>query len=685
MPLTWSRASLAEGPALGWTPPNRRGTVVGMTVPPASAEAEASADRARVAFAERNWSEAIELLRAADAGGALTAADLDAYGEAAWWMGRLGEAIEVRERAFAEHKAAGDPLRAAATALALANDYSHRLESPIASGWVQRAERLLRDLPESREHGYLQRPYIGAALARGALDEALQLAERLLAIGERLGDPDLEALGLQDKGRVLIAAGKVEEGLALLDEAVVAAVSGAVSPYPTAVVYCNATVACEDLTDYRRASEFAEVAKRWCDRQAISGFPGMCRVRRVEIIRLRGAWAEAEAEARQACAELQDFCLDYAGEGFYQIGEIRLRMGDLDGAETAFGQAHQMGRDCQPGLAMLRHAQGRTDAGAKLLARALGDPAAVPLMRARVLPAEVELALAVRDRGRAEAAAAELGRIAIQYDTHVLRATAATARGAVALANGEVDSAIESLRRAWRIWQEIDAPYEAARARRSLAEAYFAAGDPEAAELELSAAAAAFERLGAALDLEQVTRLRARMAEDPQRTASSRSAARTFMFTDIVRSTHLIEAVGDQAWGDLLAWHDEKIRALLRDHAGEEVHHAGDGFFVAFPSADTAVDCALAIRRTLVEQRQSHGFAPSVRIGLHSDSALKTSTGYEGRGVHIAARIGALAGPDEILASRATVEAVDKPMKHAPLRTEVLRGIAEPVDVAALA
>ena len=656
-----------------------------MTHPPISAEAEASAERARVAFVEHNWSEAIELLRAADAGGALTAADLDAYGETAWWMGRLGEAIEVRERAFAAHKAAGDPRRAAATALALASDYSHRLESPVASGWVRRAERLLRDLPESREHGYLQRPLIGAALARGSFEEALRRAERLLEIAERLGDPDLEALGLQDKGRVLIAAGRVEEGMALLDEAVVAAVSGAVSPYATAVVYCNATVAAADLTDYQRASEFADVAKRWCDRQAIAGFPGMCRVRRVEIMRLRGAWVEAESEARLACAELQDFSLDYAGEGFYQIGEIRLRMGDLDGAEKAFSQAHEMGRDPQPGLALLRRAQGRTDAGAKLLARALGDLAAVPLMRARLLPAEVELALALRDRGRAEAAAGELERIATQYGTHVLRAAAGTARGTVAFADDEYDSAIESLRGAWRIWQEADAPYEAARTRSLLAEAYLAAGDPEAAELELSAAATVLDRLGAALDLEQVTRLRAGLADGPRRTLTSARAARTFMFTDIVRSTNLIEAVGDEAWGGLLAWHDEKIRALLRDHAGQEVHHAGDGFFVAFASADAAVHCALAIRRTLTEQRRQHGFAPSVRIGLHSAEALKTSTGYEGRSVHIAARIGALAGPDEILASHATIEAMGRPTEHGPIRTERLRGIAEPVKVAALA
>ncbi|MGH2427668.1 MAG: LuxR family transcriptional regulator, partial [Candidatus Limnocylindria bacterium] len=310
----------------------------------------ASLDRAHLALAAHRWAEAIELLRTADAEAPLAPADLDQLGQAAWWMGLLGEAIAARERAYAGHMTAGDRRAAAGSALTLAADYSHRLESSIASGWVKRAQRLLDGLPEAREHGYLERALLGGALGRGDLDEALARAEHVLELGNRLADPDLEALGLQDKGRVLVALGRVEEGMALLDEAIVAAISGEVSPYPTAVVYCNATIACEDLADYRRASEFADAAKRWCERQAIAGFPGMCRVRRVEIIRLRGAWAEAEAEARQACAELQEFSLEYAAEGFYQIGEIRLRMGDLAAAEEAFTQAHELGREPLPGL-----------------------------------------------------------------------------------------------------------------------------------------------------------------------------------------------------------------------------------------------------------------------------------------------------------------------------------------------
>lgn len=646
-------------------------------------DASSPSIRARTAFAERRWADALALFAEADAGGTLTADDLDSYGEVAWWTGRLGDVIAARERAYAAHLAAGDASRAAAAALNLSADYSHLLESGVASGWVRRAERLLEPLPPSRQHGYLERAHLNTALHHGALDQALEHADRSLELGRRLADPDLEALGLQDRGRVLVALGRVEEGMALLDEAVVAAVGGQVSPYATAVVYCNATIACEDLTDYRRASEFADAARRWCERQTISGFPGMCRVRRVEIIRLRGAWAEAEAEARRACDELQDFSLAYAGEGFYQLGEIRLRVGDLAGAEDALTRAHELGRDPLPGLATLRHAEGRTEAAGVLLARALTDPALQPLARARLLPAEVEIGLALGDRRRAEAATTELEKIATQYGTHVLVAAAACGRGLVALATGEFEGAIAALRRGLRAWQETGAPYEAAQTRVGLAQAYLAANDPDAAARELNAAEAAFAQLGAGLDLKRVTSLRDRKPSEV-RPASGRRAVRTFMFTDIVGSTNLIEAVGDVAWGRLLAWHDETIRSLLREHGGEEIHHAGDGFFVAFADADTAVTCALDIRATLTTHRERHGFAPALRIGLHSAEALETTTGYEGRGVHAAARIAGLGAADEIVVSRAVFDASAGPVDHGPYRTERLKGIADPVEVALL-
>ena len=638
----------------------------------------------RVALAERRWTDVLELLGAADAIGPLGGTDLDGLGEASWWMGRLADAIAYRERAFAAHNGAGDRVAAAQAALALATDNLHRSESSIAAGWLRRAERLLDGQPESPAHGWLVRARLNQALGRGDLEAALAGADRILEIGARLGNRDLEALGLQDRGRVLVALGRVDEGLDALDEAVVAAVSGEVSPYPTAIVYCNATVACEDLTDYRRAGEFAEAAERWCERQAISGFPGMCRVRRVELIRLRGAWAEAETEARRACAELLDFSHDYAAEGFYQIGEIRRRMGDLGGAEGAYGEAHRLGRDPLPGLAHVLLAQGRTEAGAAMLTGALSDPSLSPLSRARLLPAEVELALAVRDIGRAEAATAALEAAVSIYDTHLMRAEAATARGLVSLARSEPDSAIASFRAAVREWSSTAAPYETARARTALGEAYLAVGGSVAAALEFAAAAAAFESLGATVDLARVRELSSAEAPAHPGGRRARRATRTFMFTDIVGSTGLIDVVGDEAWGGLLAWHDAMIRGLLREHRGHEIHHAGDGFFVAFDEASAALDCALAIRRAFVEHRREHGFSPAVRIGLHTAEALHTASGYEGGGVHAAARIGALAVSEEILVSRATIDAAGRNVPHGPWRAERLRGFRGTFDVAAL-
>lgn len=638
----------------------------------------------RTALAERRWSDAIGLLEAAGQTQPLDGNDLDGLGEASWWLGRLGDAIAYRERAFAAHDAAGDRIKAAATALTLVTYLSQQSESALAAGWLRRAERLLDGQPESVAHGWLLRPGLNQAIGRGNLEAALALAEQILEVGVRLGDRDLGAIGLQDRGRVLVALGRVDEGMDALDEAVVMAVSGDVSPYPTAMVYCNATIAAEDLTDFRRAGEFAEAAQRWCDRQAIAGFPGMCRVRRVEIIRLRGAWAQAESEAQRACRELIEFQPSYAGEGFYQIGEIRRRMGDLVGAEDAFGQAHRLGRDPMPGLALVRHAQGRSEAAGSLLGRALAEPGLTPLARARLLPAEVEVAIEIRDIGRAEAAAATLESTALIYQTSLMRAEAGVARGLVALATGDQEAAIGALRIAVREWQATDAPYEAALARTALGQAYLAAGDDDAAVLEFAAAGSTFASLGAAIGLQRIADLTAQDARHGTKPGRSHRAIRTFMFTDIVGSTGLIDAVGDEAWGRLLAWHDTTIRAFLRTHRGQEVHHAGDGFFVAFESADDALGCAISIRRAFADHRREHGFAPSIRIGLHVAEALQVTSGYEGAGVHTAARIGSLAVGEEILASRATFDAVASPVRHGPWRTERLRGLRTPIEVASV-
>jgi class 3 adenylate cyclase len=641
--------------------------------------------QARTAAAEHRWQNALELFSAADAANLLTPGDLDQLGDSAWWTGDMISAISAQERAYAGHIAAGEPARAARTALQLASEYGHRLESAVASGWVSRAQRLLEGTPEAHAHGLLERARRNAALNRGDLEEALEHANRVFEIGTRLADRDLIGLGMEDKGAVLVQLGRVEEGMALLEEAMVAAIGDELSPRAAAIVYCNATIACEDVADFRRAADFSEAAKRWCERQQIAGFPGMCRVRRAEITRMSGAWKEAESEARLACDELRDFAVAYAGEGFYQIGEVRFRLGDYGAAEQAFAEAHEHGRDPQPGLAMLRLAQGRTDAARSLLREALDEPAVTPLERARLLPALVRAAAAAGDLPQAREAADEMTSLAERYGTHALRAAAADAAGQAALAEGDVQAAVESFRQARRIWQELQAPYEAAQARAWLGRALMTGGRNDAAAQELHSAIAAFERLGAEPDLKAAYAELERIERASTGERAAVKAHRVFMFTDVVRSTDLIEAIGDEAWSALRRWHDDTIRHLVIEHHGEILDHAGDGFFIAFANADQAIEAATAIRRTMRDHRRDHGFAPAIRIGLHAAVATKSGSSYSGRGVHIAARIASLAGPDEILASENVLAAAGGSVAHGPLRSEQLKGIRIPVNVAPLA
>jgi hypothetical protein len=259
----------------------------------------------RAAYAAHAWHEAYDLLADADGRSPLGAEDLRRLADAAWWTSRPDETINAAERAFAASSVSGDTPMAALTALDLAAYHSHQLAESISRGWTSRAERLLQDAPECAAHGHMARSRSNRCLGEGRLEDALEQATLVLEIGTRLHDRDLQALGLHQQGVVLVAQGKVDEGLALLEEAAVPAVSGELDPSSTATIYCNVISTCRNLADYRRAGEWTEAAKRWCERQAISGFPGHCRVYRAEIMRLRGAWAEAEDEVRRACEELR--------------------------------------------------------------------------------------------------------------------------------------------------------------------------------------------------------------------------------------------------------------------------------------------------------------------------------------------------------------------------------------------
>jgi class 3 adenylate cyclase len=247
------------------------------------------------------------------------------------------------------------------------------------------------------------------------------------------------------------------------------------------------------------------------------------------------------------------------------------------------------------------------------------------------------------------------------------------------VAEGDLEPAVQMLCEALTLWREVEAPYEEAKTRVALASAYQAGGDPEGGLLELHAAQATFARLGAALDERHVAQMLADAGDTSAQPATGDPMTRTFMFTDIVKSTELVAAMGDEAWNEVVRWHDHSLRGLFARHAGEEIDHAGDGFFVSFEQPERAIDCAVQIQRTLADHRRNHGFAPQVRIGLHQTAATRVGVAYRGKGVHEAARIGAEAQAGEVLASWHTAQ----PCKFAlsEPREVNLKGIAEPVQV----
>jgi class 3 adenylate cyclase len=624
----------------------------------------------------------------ADQAGGLAPEDLEVLAQSAWWVGRQDTAREAWERAYTLHAKAGDKLAAANAAAQLAFNLLGAGLPSMLNGWVHRAERLLQGASEQPVHGLLAVVRGMTAFTSGDLDSAAAAGRRALELGTAFGVPDLQAMGLHLEGRALVAKGRVEEGMALLDEATAAAVSGELSPQVTGRVYCSTVSACWGVADYRRASEWTDAAERWCQRRSINGFPGVCRLHRAQIHKLRGMWREAEAEALLACKELPSwFPLDL-GQAMAEIGEIRLRSGDLAGAEEAFLQANDAGHDPNPGLALLLLAKGDLQAAATTIRDALDNPRggsfetppSSDLQRASLLPAQVEISLAVGDLDSARAAADELEQIAETCGVAAMRASAGLTRGAVQLADGQAEPSQQSFRRSATLWAELDAPYETARARMGLADAYQAAGNESRAALEYRAALAAFDRLGATPDARRATEALGREAAAGP---TSSQVERTFMFTDIVRSTNLVEALGDEAWGHLIRWHDQQLRSQFAAHRGEVVKAIGDGFFVAFQSPNEAVECAVAIQRALQEHRRAHGFAPQVRIGVHAASATHEGQDYHGKGVNAAARVGALADGDEILATAPTAAlAATQPVTG--LRSVTLKGFADPVEVVSI-
>jgi ATP/maltotriose-dependent transcriptional regulator MalT len=472
-------------------------------------DASQELERGRTSFERRAWLDAYTALSEADRLEPLSAADLDLLATSASLLGRMDDYLAVLERAHLAHLERGDNLAAARAAGWLGMTLAIRGELGPASGWFGRAQRLVeREGRECAEQGWLLIPVAFQLEVAGDYDGMNEAAAQAVEIAERFGDPDLAAIALHAQGVARIKQGSIDEGLRLMDEAMVGVTAESVSPIVAGIVYCGVIAGCEEAFEVRRAQEWTDALTRWCDGQPqMVSFTGRCLAHRAGLMQLHGEWRDALAEAklaRERCEEAMNRAA--AGQALYQQGELHRLQGDFEAAEAAYRDASEFGREPQPGLALLRLAQGDGEAATGMTRRAAAETVE-PFARATMLPAHVEVMLAAGHLEDAREAADELAVIAATGKRPLLEAIAARVLGEVELAQGDPKAALTALRHASRLWQELNAPYEVARVRVLVGLACRALGDEESAALELGAAREAFERLDAAPDLARIDRL----------------------------------------------------------------------------------------------------------------------------------------------------------------------------------
>lgn len=466
--------------------------------------------RGRADFARHAWQAAYSRLTTADHESTLAADDLQRLAVAAYLVGRDAESDAAQERLHHDCLSRHNTQEAARCAFWLAFGLVNRGEHARGGGWLSRAGRVLDEAghTDCAERGLLLLPVALQALVQGSAQEAFTTFGAALEIGERFGDADLAALARLGRGQSLIQLGRVADGMALLDEVMVAVTSDAVLPVVTGIAYCAVVEACQDTLDVRRAQEWTAAMTRWCDAQPdLVPYRGQCLVHRAQVLALHGSWGTALTEVERARLRLSDPPNQPAvGLAHYEMGELLRMLGRHDDAEESYRQASQCGRVPQPGLALLRLAQGRVAAANSAISGAL-DQARGPGPRWRLLPAYVEIALRAGDADRARSATDELADLARQVGTPFLRAASAHARGAVLVAEGDWRAAVEALRDAWSAWQRLEVPYEAARTRVLIGLACRELGDVDTAVMELDAARRVFDRLGARPDVARVSAL----------------------------------------------------------------------------------------------------------------------------------------------------------------------------------
>lgn len=471
-------------------------------------------ERGRERFGNQEWEAAFAELSAADHERPLAPEDLVALATSAQLLGRDAQSVEFGLRAHQEFSQRGNAPGAARCAFWLSLSILFKGDLAQSGGWVARARRQLEDGGhDCVECGFLEFSDGLRTFFEGRVDEARARFAKATATGTRFRNPDLLALSRLGEGRALLRLGQTAPGVALLDEAMASVTSGEVSPGILGVTYCSVIDACHEIFDLRRAQEWTTALSEWCTRQPdMMPYRGECLVRRAELMQLHGAWPDAAAEAERARQWFSRPPVHRSlGGAFYQLAEIHRLRGETAEAEAAYRRASQEGRDPQPGLALLRLAQGQVDVARTSIQRAM-EEARAPKVRTQMLPAAVEIALAAGDAASARTAADELAQIADRLDTPFLRAASAHAAGAIRLSEHDPAGALAALRTAVQLWRELEAPYDDARARVLIGLACRALADAESAELEFDAAGRIFEQLGAAPDrahLAELSRQRA--------------------------------------------------------------------------------------------------------------------------------------------------------------------------------
>ena len=461
---------------------------------------------AREAYERRDWLAAYDALSAADPT-TLRAEDFARLAVAAHLLGRPNHAIQAMQRAYQVHLDNDEPLGAVRCAFWLSMTLGLSGESAVAAGWTARGERLLAESPgDAVEHGYMRARVMFEHVHSGEVAAARAAAVEVADYGRRFRDQNLVALGLACQGRMMIYSGEVAQGLRHLDDAMVAVTTGELSPMFAGEIYCIMIEGCQEISDFGRVAAWTTALTQWCETQPdLVMFTGQCAVHRAQIMRVRGAYAEALEELERA---VQRYLLAQtpapAGLALAELGDVLRLRGDLPGASDAYARASEHGHEPQPGLALLWLAQGRTGAAVAAVRRLLAEPRDV-VHRSQLLPGAIQILVENGDVTEAAELAAELASLADSFGCAGLQAMARYATGSVRVAGQEPVAALPVLRQAAQLWSGLGARYEVARCRALVGEVYLEMGDLDSAKSELEAARQVFTELGATPAVERVS------------------------------------------------------------------------------------------------------------------------------------------------------------------------------------